>query len=481
MARVSIQIKIVSLIVVVLVLVLFSVLAFSISNQRRNLIAATDRTLEIVTEVILQSFQTIMLIGETPVAVETQDNLKEIEELEDIDIFKVNGERAFSDYETLEFVNNYQEEMVFDRTMRLEHKTISNDFFVKAIENVSPVMAEMENPYRVEYYFPLINTPDCQDCHGDDHNIRGILHFKISVEEVNRQIKKASIVLIVIFVVAGILTGGGLILILKRIVIRPLMMLGRTLQAVTFGSFKVRVDYESNDELGEIAAQTNSMITGLKERTDELQLTQDATILSLASLAETRDNETGSHILRTQHYVRLLAEELSLNERFSKELTDELIQLLYMSAPLHDIGKVGVPDAILLKPGKLIPAEWEVMKKHPHYGYEALRVAEERLGSTSFLQHARQIALRHHEKWDGSGYPDGIAGEEIPLAGRLMAIADVYDALISKRVYKEAFSHEKAVDIIKEGSGVHFDPVLVDVFLKKEKEVMAIAAKYRGE
>lgn len=481
MARVSIQLKIVALIIVVLAFVLLSVLLFSISNQRQNLLAATDRTLAINTEILIQSFQTIMLIGETPLAVQTLDNLQEIEELEEIGIYRVNGDSAFHDYETLELVNNYQSEMVFDRTDRLPYKTISNESFGEAIENVAPAMAEMKNPYRVEYYFPLVNTPDCQRCHGDDHNIRGILHFNISIEEVNRQILDASIILIIIFAAAGLLTGGGLILTLKRMVIRPLKLLGHTLQNVELGRFDVRVDYKSNDELGQIAVQTNSMITGLKERTEELQLTQDATILSLASLAETRDNETGSHILRTQHYVRLLAEELSRHERFANVLTDELIQLLFMSAPLHDIGKVGVPDAILLKPGKLIPEEWEVMKKHPHFGYEALRIAEERLGSTSFLQHARQIALRHHEKWDGSGYPDGIAGEDIPLAGRLMAIADVYDALISKRVYKEAFSHENAVEIIKEGKAVHFDPMLVEVFLKKEKEVMEIAAKYQND
>lgn len=481
MAKGSVQIKIISLIVAILVIALFSVLTFTITNQRRNLIAATDRTLDIGSELLLESFKAVMLVGETPVAISTLENLQGIEELKEIDIFRVNGERAFHDFETLDFVNEYQSEMVFERTKRLPFKSMSSDRFRQVIENVTPAMAEMKNPYRVEYYFPLVNTPDCWSCHGDDHNIRGILHFNISVQDVDRQIRNAGIVLVVIFLAAGALTGAGLILILRRIIVRPLQKLGQTLESVAVGRFDVRVEHKSNDELGRIAIQTNAMIKGLKERTEELQLTQDATILSLASLAETRDNETGSHILRTQHYVRLLAEELSRQDRYGAVLSDELIALLFMSAPLHDIGKVGVPDAILQKPGKLMAAEWEEMKKHPQYGYDALRVAEERLGSTSFLQHARQIALRHHEKWDGSGYPDGLAGEDIPLSGRLMAIADVYDALISKRVYKEAFTHSRAIEIIVEGKDAHFDPNIADAFLKREHDVKAIAAKYRDE
>ncbi|MDH5511415.1 MAG: HD domain-containing protein, partial [Nitrospinota bacterium] len=162
------------------------------------------------------------------------------------------------------------------------------------------------------------------------------------------------------------------------------------------------------------------------------------------------------------------------------ELTDEVVELLYKSAPLHDIGKVGVPDAILLKPGKLTAEEFEIMKKHAALGADAIIRAEEKLdaGEVSFLRYARQIAYGHHEKWDGSGYPEGLKGEQIPLAARLMAIADVYDALISKRVYKEAFSHDKAREIIVEGRGGHFDPELVDAFLAIEHKFVDIARRY---
>jgi len=213
----------------------------------------------------------------------------------------------------------------------------------------------------------------------------------------------------------------------------------------------------------------------VEERTLELALTQDVTIHSLASLAETRDNETGGHIRRTQNYVKALAEELKNHPKFSQVLDEQTIALLHKSAPLHDIGKVGVPDSILLKPGKLLPEEFEEMKKHTVYGRDAILTAEKSLGSNSFLHFAREIAHTHQEKWDGSGYPQGLKGEEIPVSGRLMAVADVYDALISKRVYKPPFPHSKAVLIIEEGKGKHFDPHMVDAFLPIKERFKTIA------
>ena len=251
-----------------------------------------------------------------------------------------------------------------------------------------------------------------------------------------------------------------------------------TLMAVAGGNLHSAVPVATNDEFGVMAHYTNRMIGGLRELNKELQITQDATILSLASLAETRDNETGQHILRTQRYVRALAEHLKHVPGYGDFLTPATIRLLFKSAPLHDIGKVGIPDAILLKPGRHTPEEFAIMKNHAAYGHEALRKAEERLGSNSFLRLAREIAISHHEKWDGSGYPNGLAGEVIPHSGRLMALADVYDALISKRVYKPAFPHEKAKAIILEGRGTHFDPAVVDAFLAVEHEFRDIAEKY---
>ncbi len=217
----------------------------------------------------------------------------------------------------------------------------------------------------------------------------------------------------------------------------------------------------------------------VQERTKELALTQDAIIFSMAVMAEYRDPETGGHIKRTQSYVRALAEHLKGKGKFTDFLDDKTIELLFKSAPLHDIGKVGVPDSILLKPGKLTDEEFEEMKKHTTYGRDAIVAAEKKLGGTSsFLFLAREIAYGHQEKWDGSGYPEGVKGVEIPISARLMAVADVYDALISKRVYKPPFPHSRAVAIISEGKGNHFDPDMTDAFLEIQEEFREIALEF---
>jgi putative two-component system response regulator len=214
-------------------------------------------------------------------------------------------------------------------------------------------------------------------------------------------------------------------------------------------------------------------------RTREVQAIQDVTILTIASLAETRDNETGKHIRRTQIYVNMLAEKLRGNPRFADYLTERNIALLFKSAPLHDIGKVGIPDRILLKPGSLEPGEFEIMKTHTTIGRDAIQHAENQLSMTvEFLNCAKEIAYSHQEKWDGSGYPQGLSGEDIPISARLMAVADVYDSLISHRVYRPGMSHEDTVKIIRAGKGIHFDPDLVDVFLELEDEFRIIAEKY---
>jgi putative two-component system response regulator len=214
-------------------------------------------------------------------------------------------------------------------------------------------------------------------------------------------------------------------------------------------------------------------------RTRELGLIQDATIVAMASLAETRDNETGNHIRRTQMYLRALARHLQGHPRFYAELTDENIDLMYKSAPLHDIGKVGIPDRILLKPGKLTAAEYEIMKTHTTLGRDAISKAEALFGiAASFLRFAKEIAYSHQEKWDGSGYPLGLAGERIPLSARLMAVADVYDALISTRVYKAAYTHEEAVAILRKGHGSHFDPDILDAFIELQDDFRAIARRF---
>ena len=219
--------------------------------------------------------------------------------------------------------------------------------------------------------------------------------------------------------------------------------------------------------------------TEVQRRTEEVSTIQDVTIMAMASLAETRDNETGNHIRRTQNYVQALAMQLRERGKFLDYLSKEQIRVLYKSAPLHDIGKVGIPDRILLKPGKLTPEEFEIMKTHTTLGRDAIVTAEKLLESpNSFLTCAREIAYSHQEKWDGSGYPQGLKGGQIPISARLMAVADVYDALISRRVYKEPMPHEQAVEIIKRGRGSHFDPEMVDAFLAIDPVFYSIAQRY---
>ncbi|MCC6074872.1 two-component system response regulator [Pseudomonas sp. GCM10022188] len=217
----------------------------------------------------------------------------------------------------------------------------------------------------------------------------------------------------------------------------------------------------------------------VQRRTREVTAIQDVTILAMASLAETRDNETGNHIRRTQHYVRLLAELLREHPRFRHFLDEETIKLLFKSAPLHDIGKVGIPDRILLKPGRFTPEEFEIMKTHTTLGRDAIQHAEDELGiDVDFLRFAKEIAYSHQEKWDGSGYPEGLAADDIPISARLMALADVYDALISRRVYKPGMPHEQAVEIIRQGRSTHFDPDICDAFLANAEQFRDIAARF---
>lgn len=217
-------------------------------------------------------------------------------------------------------------------------------------------------------------------------------------------------------------------------------------------------------------------------RTREVTAVQEATILALTSLAETRDNETGNHIRRTQHYVRVLAETLKDHPRFSATLDEPTRLLMFQSAPLHDIGKIGIPDHILLKPGPLTPEEYEVMKTHTTLGRDALQRAEDRLGTPiSFLRIAKEMAYSHQERWNGSGYPEGRKGEAIPVSARLMAVADVYDALISQRVYKKGRTHEDAVAMMAAKRGIDFDPDVLDAFLSKTDTFRAIARQFSDE
>jgi putative two-component system response regulator len=212
----------------------------------------------------------------------------------------------------------------------------------------------------------------------------------------------------------------------------------------------------------------------VREKVKEISDSQLATILAVSKLAEYRDDETGRHIERSRTFCRILAQKLRDNSRYAQGITDAFIENIYHAAPLHDVGKVGIRDHILLKPGKLTSEEFETMKTHTVIGAKTLETVRAKYPGNAFVNMGIAIARAHHEKWDGSGYPDGLSGEDIPLAGRIMALADVYDALRSKRPYKEAFSHEKSLKIIPDGSGKHFDPAVVDAFVSLEAEFAEI-------
>jgi len=251
--------------------------------------------------------------------------------------------------------------------------------------------------------------------------------------------------------------------------IKPVLLLAR-----------VRTQLEAKQARDGLKNRNAMLEAEVSRRMAENDLTQLISIRALAHLAETRDPETGRHLMRTQGYVHLLALQLRQHPRFSAFLNQHNIDLMTRSAPLHDIGKVGIPDSILQKPGALTPVEWEIMKTHAKRGSDAIEQAESDAEQpVAFLILGKEIAHWHHEKWDGSGYPDGLAGEAIPVAARLMAVADVFDALISVRVYKPAMPFANAREIIAEGRGKHFDPDVCDAFLAGFDEFVAVAERYQ--
>lgn len=245
---------------------------------------------------------------------------------------------------------------------------------------------------------------------------------------------------------------------------------------------RVRSQLEAKKARDWLRDQNAALEAEVARRMRENDLTQLVVIRALAHLAETRDPETGNHILRTQGYVHQLALHLRAHPRFAATLTDRYIDLLTRSAPLHDIGKVGIPDHILLKAGPLNADEWEIMKTHAKLGSDAIERTQQDIDTPlEFLTLAREIACWHHERWDGSGYPDGLAGDSIPLSARIMALADVFDALISPRVYKAPMSFAAARDIIADGRGTHFDPDIADAFLNDFDTFCGIAQRYQDQ
>ncbi len=247
--------------------------------------------------------------------------------------------------------------------------------------------------------------------------------------------------------------------------------------AIVLARVKTHITLKTSQQ--RLKCQNTSLELEVEKRMQENCFIQDASIYALACLAEIRDPETGNHLRRTKKYMALLCRQLQNHPKFMHFLTPENIKLLVTSTPLHDIGKIGIPDSVLLKAGKLTDAERTKMKMHTCLGFKAITLAEQEAAKPiEFLRMAKDVILYHHEKWDGSGYPHGLSGNNIPIAGRLMALADVFDALISQRVYKPPFSLEKTTKIIKEGKNKHFDPDIVDAFFVLQEDFQQIALKY---
>ncbi len=242
-------------------------------------------------------------------------------------------------------------------------------------------------------------------------------------------------------------------------------LIGTSLSMVTLRRFESNVDKKERELERRVAARSAELIT-----------TKGAVIFGLARLAESRDNDTGEHLDRIRKYVSILAKHLAAAH---PEIDDEFISNLGLASSLHDIGKVGIPDAILLKPGQLDPTERSIMELHTIIGGECLEAISNRLGESDFLQMACQVAYWHHERWDGAGYPHGLSEQQIPIVARIVAVADVYDALTSRRPYKQPISHKKSRVIITAGSGSQFDPEVVNAFLAHEDEFEAISLKHQ--
>ncbi|KAA6186222.1 two-component system response regulator [Thiohalocapsa marina] len=254
---------------------------------------------------------------------------------------------------------------------------------------------------------------------------------------------------------------------------------------------RVKAQLELKDARDRLANENEWLEAEVARRMQDNLLIQDLSIRALANLAEARDNETGQHILRTQTYVEILGRHLAEHPRFKQALAGQRLERIVKAAPLHDVGKVGIPDAILLKPGRLTPEEFAIMRTHAAIGAEAIeRAMQISVSATNideadqvpdafaFLQVASEIARSHHEKWDGSGYPAGLSGDDIPVSGRLMALADVFDALMNKRIYKPAMGLEETTRIILEGRGTHFDPAVVDAFTACSEQFAEVAARH---
>lgn len=330
--------------------------------------------------------------------------------------------------------------------------------------------------YKNEKY-SILNHEDHYEIISSTEILNG--HFVASIPA--RTVKEAiwltveSRVIFITFLI--LIVAGFTFLFMEWIILRPLRDMQSSLTQSRYDAVPMTMNIKSYGEIRDFQNEYNRLVQAVNHEKTELEKVKALTVTSLVSLAEIRDHETGLHIIRTQKYVELLSS--AYNNLFQdKKINEYKMSIMVQCAPLHDIGKVAIPDHILLKPGKLTHEEFDIMKMHTVYGKETIVRGNVGLTDSMFIDTVVNIVYHHHERWNGSGYPLGLRTSSIPIEARIMAVADVYDAVTTNRIYKSAVSHEEAVSILKQGSGIEFDPDMIQAFLKVEQTFKAISEFY---
>ena len=351
--------------------------------------------------------------------------------------------------------------------------------------NIDPIISDGIYGWLLSAYVPIYDSKGEYKCYAA---------VDISMDELKKQSQETinKLILIFLLVFALILFIGfqlakyGLILPINKMAHFAGMFaynseeeMEKNLESIR--NLKIHTGDETENLYNAFVKMTEDSVKytkDVKKKNETISKMQNSLIITLADLVESRDENTGQHIKKTAAYVRILLDELKREGAYKEQLTDSFIENVVDSAPLHDIGKIAVPDAILNKPGKLTKEEFDIMKTHTTAGGRIISSIIDIVPESHYLDEAKNLATYHHERWDGKGYPTGLAGEDIPLSARIMAVADVFDALVSKRSYKEGFSYEKAFAIIEEESGTHFDPVLVKAFFAAKDSILAVAKEF---
>jgi len=355
-------------------------------------------------------------------------------------------------------------------------------------EEIEPIITDDTYGWLLTAYVPVRNAEGVTQCYAA---------VDVSMDSLRSQSQDYMLQLATIFFVIGVIILLIGFQVVNRGIINPINEIANSAEMFAFNSQESieknleqiqNLNIQTGDETENLyksflkmTADSVKYIEDVRNKNKTISKMQDALIITLADLVESRDENTGQHIKKTAAYVKIILEEMQREKIYSEQMTKKFAEDVYKSAPLHDIGKIAVPDSILNKPGKLTDEEFDKMKTHTTAGGKILSSIIEMIPEAHYLEEAINLATYHHERWDGRGYPTGLAGENIPLSARIMAVADVFDALVSKRSYKEGFPLDKAMNIIIEESGTHFDPQLVDVFVAAKEKVFEVATKFSGK